>query len=86
VISDPASARALFVDPLLVTPEDHSEELAFRYDDERDVTVVDDGIPLVEMTQHQGTGTSTKSFGEHSDADDHVRLGVGRVRARRPLP
>lgn len=66
--------RALFVDSFLVEPEAALPEPASRYDDERDLTVLNDGTPLVEASSATGTSTMTKNDGERSDADEAARV------------
>jgi len=65
---DPA-VRLLFVDRLLVAPSAPEPEPPSRYDEERDLTVLDDGRPLVEASAVAGTETFTKNDGERGDAD-----------------
>jgi hypothetical protein len=47
-----------------------------RYDEDRDLTVLEDGTPLVEASQLAGTETVTRATGEHADADDQARYGT----------
>jgi hypothetical protein len=62
-------ARLLFVDRLLIAPSEAQPEPVSRYDEERDLTVIDDGTPLVESCGAGGTETFTKNDGERGDAD-----------------
>jgi hypothetical protein len=70
-----SSQRSLFVAPLLVEPEAAESEPPTRYDEERDLTLLGDGTPLVEATRLAGTNTLTKNNGEHDDADEAARIG-----------
>lgn len=61
--------RTLFVDALLTSATPQAPEPPTRYDESRNLTVLDDGVPLVEAAAHSGTETLTKNDGERSDAD-----------------
>jgi hypothetical protein len=55
----------------LVEPEAPDPEPQSQYDEDRDLTLLGDGTPLVEaITRFAGTSTFTKNNGEHSDADE----------------
>ena len=43
------------------------------YDEDRGLTILGDGTPLVEAGNRGGTQTMTKSTGERDDADEHPR-------------
>ncbi len=46
-----------------------------QYDENRDITLLEDGTPLVEAnTRSAGTSTFTKNNGERSDADEAARF------------
>jgi hypothetical protein len=71
------TTRTLFIDRLLVAesadvlPEPHAV-----YDETRDLTVLEDGTPLVEAVALAGTGTRTQAVGEHDD-EDHATYPQG---------
>jgi hypothetical protein len=75
--TDFSPPRRLFVASLLVEPDASHYEPASRYDEARDVTVLDDGTPLVECVRAAGTNTVTKSIGEREDTDETARFFVG---------
>jgi hypothetical protein len=75
-----AATRVLFVDRFLVTQSAPTPEPPSRYDEERDLTVLVDGRPVVEASVFVGTDTFTKNEGERDDADfsltDQVASGT----------
>jgi hypothetical protein len=76
VSAQQSSSRSLFVAPLLVEAEAPDSEPQSHYDENRDLTVLADGTPLVEAAGFAGTNTVTKSTGERDDADEAARFGV----------
>jgi hypothetical protein len=85
-VSTTRHTRELFVERLLVAPSEPLLEPMARYDDERHLTVVEDGTPLVETVGTGGTETLTKATGERSDADSALAVGTSThtaVRAER---
>jgi hypothetical protein len=67
-------SRDLFIAPLLVQAETPMAGPPSHYDEARDLTVLDDGAPLVEATATLGTATFTKNEGERDDLDAAERF------------
>ena len=72
------SDRYLFVEPLLQRPiTDGTEPPKVRYDETRNLTLLEDGTPLVLADAALGTVTMTKVTSEQDDADAPVAQWSG---------